>query len=75
MAQNKLKEKVNALTRIVRQMLKDLQQLDSLARGTLTSLQLFMGEKEWDKVVNELKEIEGRNTPSDSKKELEIPEE
>jgi hypothetical protein len=71
MAQNKLKEKVTALTRVVGQMLKDLQQLDALARGTITAFQLHIGEEEWNKVVEEMKNVESRETP----KELEIPEE
>ena len=71
MAQNKLKEKVNALTRVIKQMLKDLQQIDTLARGTLTAFQLHIGEEEWNKVLKELKEIEERDLPKQEKK-LEI---
>ena len=58
MPNNKLKEKVEALTRVVGQMLKDLQQIDSLARGTLTAFQLHIGEDDWNKVMNDLKERE-----------------
>ena len=58
MPQNKLKEKVEALTRVVGQMLKDLQQIDSLARGTLTAFQLHIGEDDWNKVMEDLKERE-----------------
>tara|TARA_R110002050_G_C8693122_1_gene494047 strand:+ start:444 stop:677 length:234 start_codon:yes stop_codon:yes gene_type:complete len=58
MPNNKLKEKVEALTRVVGQMLKDLQQIDSLARGTLTAFQLHIGEDDWNKVMEDLKERE-----------------
>jgi len=58
MPNNKLKEKVEALTRVVGQMLKDLQQIDSLARGTLTAFQLHIGEDDWNKVMDDLKERE-----------------
>jgi|TARA_R110002012_G_C11481906_1_gene595140 hypothetical protein len=71
MAQNKLKEKVNALTRVIKQMLKDLQQIDTLARGTLTAFQIHIGEEEWNKVLKELKEIEERDLAKQEKK-LEI---
>jgi len=58
MPNNKLKEKVEALTRVVGQMLKDLQQIDSLARGTLTAFQLHIGEDDWNRVMEDLKERE-----------------
>ncbi len=51
MPNNKLKEKVNALTRVIGQMLKDLQEIDNLARGTLTAFQLHIGEEEWSKIM------------------------
>ena len=54
-------------------MLKDLQQLDALARGTITAFQLHIGEEEWNKVLEELKNKEKRNTKKEKK--LEIPEE
>jgi uncharacterized Fe-S center protein len=66
MAQNKLKQKVEALTRVVQQLIKEVQINASLAQGTLTAFQLHLGEKEWNKLVEELK---------DKEKRLEIPEE
>jgi|TARA_R110000822_G_scaffold256303_1_gene382133 hypothetical protein len=74
MPNNKLKEKVEALTRVVGQMLKDLQQIDSLARGTLTAFQLHIGEKEWKKVLKELqdKELEAQEKDNEQDKKLEL---
>jgi|TARA_R110000803_G_scaffold103070_1_gene171178 hypothetical protein len=74
MPNNKLKEKVEALTRVVGQMLKDLQQIDSLARGTLTAFQLHIGEKEWKKVLKELqdKELEAQEKDKEQDKKLEL---
>jgi len=66
MAQNKLKQKVEALTRVVQQLIKEVQINASLAQGTSTAFQLHLGEKEWNKLVEELK---------DKEKRLEIPEE
>ena len=71
MAQNKLKKKVEALTRVIEQLIKEVQINASLAQGTLTAFQLHIGEEEWNKVVEEMKNVESRETP----KELEIPEE
>ena len=56
MAQNKLKLKVEALTNVVRQLIKEIQTNASMAQGTLTAFQLYIGEEEWNKIVAELKE-------------------
>ncbi len=60
MAQNKLKQKVEALTRVVQQLIKEVQINASLAQGTLTAFQLHIGEEEWNKIVEELKDREKR---------------
>ena len=76
MPNNKLKEKVEARTRVVGQMLKDLQQIDSLARGTLTAFQLHIGEDDWNKVMEDLKERElealKENKTNDKKLDLNV---
>jgi len=69
-----MKNKIDALTNVIRQLLKDLQQLDALARGTITAFQLHIGEEEWNKLVEELKDKEKRMIEQEEKK-LEIPEE
>ena len=75
MAQNKLKQKVEALTRVVEQLIKEVQINASLAQGTLTAFQLHIGEEEWNKVLEELKDKEKRLREEDIKeKKLEIPE-
>ncbi len=62
MAQNKLKKKVEALTNVVRELIKELQATTSLAQGTLTAFQMHLGKDEWEKIVDELKEVETRRT-------------
>ncbi len=74
MAQNKLKKKVEALTNVVRQLIKEIQTNASIAQGTLTALQLYVGEEEWEKILEELKDREKRQIEQKEKK-LEIPEE
>ena len=71
MAQNKLKQKVEALTRVIQQLIKEVQMNASLAQGTLTAFQLHIGEKEWNKILEELKNKEKRT----EEKKLEIPKE
>jgi|TARA_R100000030_G_scaffold25733_1_gene18714 hypothetical protein len=68
MAQNKLKKKVEALTKVVQALIKEVQHNASLAEGTLTAFQLHIGEDEWNKVVDELKNIEERRTKESDKK-------
>ncbi len=72
MAQNKLKLKVEALTRVVQQLIKEVQQNASLAQGTLTAFQLHIGEKEWNKVVKQLQEREQESKPKEKKLELDV---
>jgi hypothetical protein len=60
MSQNKLKKKVEALTNVVRELIKELQSTTSLAQGTLTAFQMHIGKDDWEKIVNELKEVEER---------------
>jgi len=70
MAQNKLKQKVEALTRVVQQLIKEVQHNASLAQGTLTAFQLHIGEEEWNKVVKQLQEREQESKPKEKKLEL-----
>ena len=60
MAQNKLKLKVEALTNVVQALIKEVQINTSLAQGTLTAFQLHLGEEKWEKLVEELKDVEKR---------------
>ncbi len=63
MPQNKLKMKVEALTRIVQQLIKEVQHNHVVTQGTLSALQVSLGKEEWDKVVKELqdRELEQQN--------------
>ena len=60
MAQNKLKLKVESLTNVLRQLVKEVQRNADIVQGTLTALQIHIGEEEWKKVVEELKDREKR---------------
>ena len=53
---NKLDKQMTAVTNVLRKIIQDLGNVENLAQGTLTTLKTFMGEKEWDKVIKELKE-------------------
>ena len=49
-----LQNKVQALTNVVRELIKEIQANTSLAQGTLTAFQLHIGKDEWEKIVEEL---------------------
>ena len=68
MAQNKLKLKVEALTNVVQQLIKEVQTNASLAQGTLTAFQLHIGEEEWNKVVKQLQDREQKQSDKQEKK-------
>ena len=56
-----LQEQVEVLGGALTKALKDLDAIKMLAQGTLTSFQLHIGQDEWDKLVEELKDLEKRN--------------
>ena len=68
MAQNKLKLKVEGLTKIVRQLVKEIQHNASMSQGVLTALQIHVGEEDWNKIVEELKDKENKNDRYKNKK-------
>ena len=72
MPQNKLKQKVEALTRVVQQLIKEVQHNANLSQGTLTAFQLHIGEKEWEKVVKQLQEREQESNTKEKKLELDV---
>ena len=56
-----LQNKVQALTNVVRELIKEIQANTSLAQGTLTAFQLHIGKDEWEKIVEELYNKEQRD--------------
>ena len=63
-----LKNKVQGLTNVVKNLIHEVHSCISMSEGTLTAFQLHIGEDEWNKVVNELKNIEERRTKEVDKK-------
>tara|TARA_R110000822_G_scaffold22436_1_gene70410 strand:- start:23 stop:247 length:225 start_codon:yes stop_codon:yes gene_type:complete len=74
MPQNKLKEKVEALTRVVQALIKEVQHNSTLSQGTLTALQISLGEDEWEKVVKQLqeRELDSQKEKDKQEKKLEL---
>ncbi len=68
-----LMNKVQGLTNIVKQLVQEVQKNATLAKGTLTAFQLHLGEEEWEKLVEELKEVEKRDLePKEKKLDLDV---
>ena len=57
----KLQEQNEILGGALTKALKELDALKTLAQGTLTAFQLHIGKDEWEKLVEELKDLEKRN--------------
>jgi uncharacterized Fe-S center protein len=70
MPNNKLKEKVAALTRVVQQLINEVQKNSTMSQGTLTALQVHMGEEDWNKLVKQLQEREQESLPKEKKLEI-----
>ena len=70
MKENKLilmQKKIEQLTNVVNGLIQKLQQVDVMAKGTLTAFQLSIGEEEWKKLVEELQDVEKRAQPKEKK--------
>jgi hypothetical protein len=75
MKESKLIEMQNRIAKIgevIHEMLGKLQQVDQMAKGTLTAFQLNIGKDEWDKIVKELQDVESRPQPEEKKFEMDV---
>jgi len=59
-----MSNKVDSLIRVSQKLIQEIQQIDTLTRGTLTAFQLHIGEKKWEKLVKEMKELEEKQKES-----------
>ena len=62
-----MQKRIEKIGQVLNEMLGKLQQVDQMAKGTLTAFQLNIGKKTWDKLVEELKDIESRPQPEEKK--------
>jgi hypothetical protein len=60
----KLQEQVEILGSALTRTLKELDDLKTLSQGTLTAFQIHIGKDEWNKIIEELKNLENRNVES-----------
>ena len=73
MKESKLIEMQNRIAKIgevLNEILRKLQQIDTMAKGTLTAFQLHIGEDKWKELVNDLQAIE-QSVPEPKEKKFE----
>ena len=54
-----MENKIKQLTNVVNGLIQKLQQVDVMAKGTLTAFQLHIGEEKWKELVVDMQAIEG----------------
>jgi hypothetical protein len=54
-----MENKIKQLTNVVNGLIQKLQQVDVMAKGTLTAFQLHIGEEKWKELVIDMQAIEG----------------
>tara|TARA_X000001382_G_scaffold88762_1_gene63527 strand:- start:464 stop:697 length:234 start_codon:yes stop_codon:yes gene_type:complete len=64
-----MQRKVEVLGSALKNTLIKLNALQEFAQGILTSFQIHIGKDEWEKIVNQLKELEQK----EEKEEEELP--
>tara|TARA_R110000787_G_scaffold271728_1_gene378973 strand:- start:25 stop:252 length:228 start_codon:yes stop_codon:yes gene_type:complete len=62
-----MQNRILKIGEVLNELIQKLQQVDQMAKGTLTAFQLNIGKDEWDKLVEELKDIESRPQPEEKK--------
>jgi len=62
-----MQNRIVKIGEVLNELIQKLQQVDQLAKGTLTAFQLNIGKDEWAKIVEELKNIESRPQPEEKK--------
>jgi len=75
MKENKLilmEKKIEQLTNVANGLIQKLQQVDIMAKGTLTAFQLEIGEDRWKELVNEMKLLEEKIQPEEKKFETDV---
>ena len=63
-----MQHRIAKIGEVVNEMLQKLQQIDIMAKGTLTAFQLHIGEDKWKELVNDLKAIEQQGPKPEEKK-------
>ena len=63
-----MKNKIAKIGEVLNEILRKLQQVDVMAKGTLTAFQLHIGEDKWKELVNEMQAIDQQGPKPEEKK-------
>jgi len=67
-----MQKKIDSLINVSQRLIKEIQQIDSIATGTLTAFQLYIGEKEWEKIVKKMQNLEQKKAKNEKKLDLNV---
>ena len=67
-----MSKQLEALKRVTQQLIREIQTNATIAGGTLEAFKIHVGEKEWELIVEELKDKEKRNQQPDKKLDLDV---
>jgi len=67
-----MQKKIEQLTNVVNGLIQKLQQVDSMAKGTLTSFQLHIGEDKWKKLVSKMQKMQQPKEEEEKKFETDV---
>tara|TARA_B100001109_G_C18626141_1_gene363843 strand:+ start:386 stop:622 length:237 start_codon:yes stop_codon:yes gene_type:complete len=65
---NKIEKQMLAITNVIKRLIQDIGMVESIANSALSALKISMTEKEWDKIVEELKQRHKEQTKESNKK-------
>ena len=63
-----MQHRIAKIGEVLNEILRKLQQVDVMAKGTLTAFQLHIGEDKWKELVNDLQAIEQQGPKPEEKK-------
>jgi len=62
-----MQKRIEQVGEVLSEILQKLQQVDIMAKGTLTAFQLHIGEEKWKELVIDMQAIEGSKKESGPK--------
>tara|TARA_Y100000004_G_C8929162_1_gene419105 strand:- start:597 stop:833 length:237 start_codon:yes stop_codon:yes gene_type:complete len=65
---NKIEKQMLAITNVIKRLIQDIGMVESIANSALSALKISMTEKEWNEIVEELKERHKKDTKESNKK-------
>ena len=68
----RMSKQIDDLMKVTKQLIKEIQLNATIAGGTLEAFKVHVGEKEWELIVEELKDKEKREQQPDKKLDLDV---